>query len=145
MFRQTTLKKPPTSGSGRDLHITLVEDEPVELEIYRQKFASWDIPMQLTSAENGINALLKLGQTPPDLVVTDLKMPFMDGFQMMRMLHQSIRSKNTRFVVITSLPLDEVQQRDDFPPGVMLISKPVDFAQLEQIVRDRVAELSRCS
>ena len=135
MSQESTLKR--TSTIGRDLHVMLVEDEPVELEIYRQKFASWDIPMQLTSAENGINALLKLNQVSPDLIITDLNMPIMDGFQMMRMLHQSIRSQNTLFVVVTGVPLDEVRLRDDFPPGVTLVSKPVDFASLEQIVRDR--------
>lgn len=136
---RTPIKAPTFSG---DLHIILVEDEPVELEIYRQKFASWDIPMQLTSVVNGINALLTARQTPPDLVITDLNMPIMNGFQMLRIFHQSIHSHNTQFVVITGLPLDEVRQREDFPPGVTLISKPVDFAQLEQIIRDRADEVS---
>lgn len=140
MFTPPTLEKMPVTG--RHLRIILVEDEPVELQIYRQKFASWNIPMQLTSAENGVNALLKISQTPPDLVITDLNMPIMDGFQMLRMLRQSIRSQGTHFVVITGLPLDEVRQRHDFPPNVTLISKPVDFAQLEQVVRDKAGELS---
>jgi two-component system capsular synthesis sensor histidine kinase RcsC len=139
------MKNTPENNAitDRELQITLVEDEPVELEIYRQKFASWGIPMKVTSAENGINALLRVSQSPPDLVITDLSMPIMDGFQMLRMFHQSIRSQNTHFVVITGLSLDEVRQRDDFPPGVTLLGKPVDFAQLEQIVRSRAEALPR--
>jgi CheY-like chemotaxis protein len=130
-----------SANTERKLRITLVEDEPVEREIYRQKFASWDIPMTLTVAENGINALLKVSQTPPDLVITDLNMPIMDGFQMLRMFYQSIHSKNTHFVVITGLPLDEVQQRKDFPPSVTLLSKPVDFVHLEKIMREKADSL----
>jgi CheY-like chemotaxis protein len=125
------------------LHILLVEDEPVQLEIYRQKLASWNIPLQLVTADNGINALLKQGQTPPDLVITDLDMPVMDGFQMMRMLQQSSSLQSSHFIVITALPLDQVQQQGNFPADVTLMAKPVDFGLLEKIIRERLNSLSR--
>lgn len=140
MFSQTSPQTQPTTK--RKLNVLLVEDEPVQLEIYRQKLASWDIPMDVISADNGINALLKLGQTPPDIVITDLNMPLMDGFQMLRMMFQSIRSQKSHFIVITGLPLDEVRQQGTLPTEVTLMGKPVDFDKLEKIVRDKVDELS---
>ena len=140
MFSQASPQAQSTAN--RKLHVLLVEDEPVQLEIYRQKLASWDIPMEVTSADNGINALLKLGQTPPDIVITDLNMPLMDGFQMLRMMFQSIRSQNSTFVVITGIPLDEVRQQGTLPIEVPLMSKPVDYEKLEKIVREKVDELS---
>jgi YesN/AraC family two-component response regulator len=98
--------------------------------------------MDVISADNGINALLKLGQTPPDIVITDLNMPLMDGFQMLRMMLQSIRSQKSHFIVITGLPLDEVRQQGSLPVDVTLMGKPVDFDKLEKTVRDKVDELS---
>lgn len=140
MFSKTSLQAQSTNS--HKLRILLVEDEPVQLEIYRQKLASWDIPMDVTSADNGINALLKLGQIPPDIVITDLNMPLMDGFQMLRMMLQSIRSQNTCFIVITGLPLDAVRQQGSLPEDVTLMGKPVDFIQLEKIVRGKIDDLS---
>ena len=133
MFSQVTLTTSPTN---RDQRISLVEGEP------RQQFISWRIPRQLTLVEDGINVPLRISQAPAEGVITNLKMPIINGLPMLRTFRQRRSYQASRFVVNTGLPLDAVQQQNDLLPVVRVISKPVDFTLSEHQVRASADEFA---
>lgn len=124
------------------LQVMVVEDEPELLRLFTMVIAGWDLPVTVTSASNGFEALLRMGQRCPDLLVTDLNMPGMDGFKMIASLRGVGQEFNSMdIVVVTALETDEIDRRGGLPSGVRVFHKPVPFDEIESLVRDRVAAM----
>ena len=81
--QQSVLDQAPVP---RLFKVLVVEDDPVQRELYRRQFTEWRLPIQLFMAEDGFEGLLLSGRHAPDLIITDLAMPEMDGFRMIRRL-----------------------------------------------------------
>lgn len=64
--------------------ICIVEDEAALLEMYKLKFVAEGY--QVTTASNGQEGLAVIKESMPDLVLLDLMMPRMDGFQVLQAL-----------------------------------------------------------
>ena len=124
------------SVSGqRRTRVMVVEDDPSLLRLYETQLARWPIPMELTLIDNAISGLLQMGRSGPDLLITDLHMPGMDGFAMLRVLNQSPEMAQTKMVVVSGLDVDEVNARGGVPNGVEVLAKPIPFAQLLSIAQ----------
>lgn len=118
------------------LKILVVEDDANLLNLYSQVVASWNFPVDLTTATNGFEGLLRIGQVVPDLVVADLNMPGMDGFQMLRSLKRNGAGfDRLKVVVISALTPEEIQERGGLPKGVTFFAKPVHYGELQALVR----------
>ena len=122
------------------LNLLVVEDEPELLRLFTMVIAQWDLPIDVTTACDGFEALLRIGHHCPDLLLTDLNMPGMDGFRMIA----ALRSQGQDFsaldiIVVTALGADDIARRGGLPAGVEVFNKPVPFDALEALVRERVA------
>ena len=125
------------------MKLMVVEDEPDLLRLFTLVIAGWELPIDVTPAGNGFEALLRMGQDCPDLLVTDLNMPGMDGFKMIA----SLRGVGPSFddmdiVVVTGLAPEEIERRGGLPTGVRVFHKPVPFDELEELVRARLLAIS---
>ena len=125
------------------MKLMVVEDEPDLLRLFTLVIAGWDLPIDVTPAGNGFEALLRMGQDCPDLLVTDLNMPGMDGFKMIA----SLRGVGPSFddmdiVVVTGLAPEEIERRGGLPAGVRVFHTPVPFDELEELVRARLLAIS---
>ncbi len=131
-----------TTGEAR-LRVMVVEDEPELLRLFTMVIAGWDLPVDVTPASDGFEALLRMGRQCPNLLVTDLNMPGMDGFKMI----ESLRGvgpayEDMEVIVVTALSKADIEQRGGLPSQVRVFHKPVPFDELEALVRDRVATLT---
>ena len=125
------------AATNQPLKLLLVEDDPNLLRLFSMVVEGWDFPVELTIAQNGFQGLLRIGQMRPDLVVTDLNMPGVDGFEMLR----SLKTEGSGFegldvIVVSALELSDIRNRGGLPEGVRFLQKPVDFVQIESIARD---------
>lgn len=133
----------PASAAGVRLQVLVVEDEPELLRLFSMVIAGWDLPIDVTPAANGFEALLRLGQRCPDLLVTDLNMPGMDGFKMIASLRGvGPAYDDMEIVVVTALSEADIERRGGLPANVRVFHKPVPFDELEALVRERVAALT---
>lgn len=133
----------PAPVSEARLQLMVVEDEPELLRLFTMVIQAWDLPLVLTTAANGFEALLLMGQQCPDLLVTDLHMPGMDGFKMINSLRGvSPAFDEMEIVVVTALAAEEISHRGGLPPGVRVFHKPVPFDELETLVRERIGTTS---
>ena len=89
--------------------VLIVEDDaPTRLWISRLLEADgW----QVLQAENGRAALEHLSEDTPDLIVLDLMMPEMDGFELATLLHESARWQEVPVIVLTAADLSEEDHR----------------------------------
>lgn len=120
------------------LRLLLVEDDPDLLRLFTLMVEGWDFPVELSTAANGFEGLVRIGQWRPDMVVTDLNMPGMDGFQMLRALKKPGSGfDDLDIVVVTALSPADVRDRGGLPAGVQMFQKPVSFDHLQQLARAR--------
>lgn len=124
------------------MRVLVVEDEPDLLHLYTLVIEDWELPIDLTTARDGFEGLVRLGEGRPDLLITDLMMPGMDGFRMLQSLQQlEPPFPASDIVAVTALGPAEVAARGGLPTGVRALTKPVPFAALESIVRAKLASL----
>jgi len=107
------------------LSIVIVEDDIKQLDLYQQQIRLMGLDVDITTANNGYEGLIKIGNVIPDVIITDLLMPNLDGLQMIHELNKMAELKYSSIIVITGLTHDEIRQRGGLPGGVDIITKPV--------------------
>ncbi len=121
----------------RPLSLLVVEDDADLLRLFSLVVQGWDFPVDLTTAVNGFEGLVRIGQLRPDMVVTDLNMPGMDGFQMVRSLKKPGSGfEDLAIIVVTALSKGDIKDRGGLPEGVTVFQKPVPFNEIQALARD---------
>lgn len=120
----------------RSLSILVVEDEGDLRRLYEIVLSGWDIRPRVISVAEGYEALVRVGLDRPDMVITDLRMPGMDGFQMIRVLRSTPELRDTVIAVVTGLDPDEIEDRGGLPAGIHVFGKPIPFDQLCALAND---------
>lgn len=118
------------SAADPSLRILVVEDDPVVLRVYERRLARWPMNPRVVTAGNGYEALVRVGLGRPDLLVTDLQMPEMDGFQMLRQLRKMSELEDVTIVVVTGLDPADIEARGGIPAGIPVLPKPIPFDRL---------------
>lgn len=130
-----------TTVSAHEFAIVIVEDDPLYLELYQLKIAAWGLPAVVATANNGFEALLTIGKIAPQIVISDLSMPGMDGFKMIRSLQDS--SPELDLIVITELSDREIAHAGGLPDRVKLLKKPAPLIELETLLRQKAEEIAQ--
>ena len=92
--------------------ILVVEDQEDNRQILRDLLASADCEMD--EAENGEEALAAVAKQRPDLILMDIQLPIMDGYEATRRIKAMPEFKSIPIIVVTSYALsgDEGKARD---------------------------------
>jgi excisionase family DNA binding protein len=118
------------------LPVLIVEDDAALLKLYRLRMARWPFPVTIYTAPNGYEGLVMVGEAAPRLLVCDLRLPGVNGFQIVRALCAMERYKEMHVVVVSGLAPEEIAAHGSLPPRVELMGKPIDFARLQGIAHD---------
>lgn len=120
--------------------ILLVEDDLDFVNLVRKEISSWSPPVNLLVASDGFEGLIQAGVNKPNLIIADLVMPEMNGFQMIRSLRENAELKSTRMVVATALDEAQIAEQGGLPSDVTVFIKPVSFPRLETLVQEMASE-----
>ncbi len=120
-------------NSNNHPKILVVDDIPVNIQLLQAFLASQNYKTYI--ARNGVEALKQAEAVEPDLILLDVMMPKMNGFETCKLLKKSEKAKYTPIIMVTAL--NEIESKiqgieagaDDF------ISKP--FNKLELLARVR--------
>lgn len=117
-------------GPGRARpRILLVDDDPLLLTTLRDAAAQQVPDAVVELAGDGYEALVQVGLFRPDLLVLDLRMPRLDGFEVCQRLKARPATRAVRILAITAFEGDEARERilacgaDDF------LEKPFDISE----------------
>ncbi len=110
--------------------VLAVEDSSNLRRLYEVVLAQWPMAPEVTIVDNGIKAIMLMERQIPDLLILDLNMPGVDGFQLVKILQREERYANLTIVVVSGLDEIEVAAQGGVPPGVFVLRKPVPFAKL---------------
>jgi len=127
-----------SESSLREPHLLLCDDSPVErlaLAHYLRR-----VGYNVDEAGDGESALEQLKSRPVDLLLLDLEMPDLDGFEVLNYVRE--HRKSLPVILLSGLSPDEIQQKmtqlrqPELPP---LFIKPVDPDQLVEVVQLQLA------
>jgi excisionase family DNA binding protein len=124
--------------SSAALRILVVEDSQTLLKLYQHQLKAWPFPVEIYTVPNGFEALVMVGEVSPQLLVCDLRLPGVNGFQIVRALREIPRYKDLAIVVVSGLTLSEVQAHGGLPPQIELLGKPIDFSRLLSIAKSQL-------
>ncbi|MGL5074327.1 MAG: response regulator, partial [Waterburya sp.] len=122
--------------------ILVVEDDPgIREMLSRQlKTKNW----QVIEAENGSEALIKLQNHTPGLILSDLMMPEMDGFELVHRLKQDERWRSIPVVILTAKSIT-IEERQKLNGGVNKIfekgsyQRSILFNELSNLLNEAIA------
>ena len=122
--------------------VLIVEDNEQNLEllmIYME-----DLPkVRVVTATNGLEAMAKVAEESPDLLLLDIMMPKMSGFEVCKRIKSDPKTRDIIIVMVTALNETADIERaaeggtDDY------ISKPIDRKSLVDLVRNLLAAKTR--
>ena len=129
----------------KEVEILLVEDNEADEELTVHALRSNDLANRIYVAHDGEEALDFLFcrgahasrdfENPPRLVLLDLKLPKVDGLEVLRQTKNDPRTKAIPFVILTA-SREERDMIEGYHLGVnSYIQKPVDFIQFREIVK----------
>lgn len=113
--------------------LVIVEDDASLVQLYRAHISRWPFPVTVYVAPNGYEGLVLVGEIRPRMLVCDLRLPGVNGFNIVRGLCEIQRFKEMGIVVISGLPGPEIDAHGGLPARVHVMGKPVDFARLQTL------------
>ena len=129
-------KTAPTPG--KRLSVLIAEDDLTQCKIYEKSINGWELPIDLKIVPDGFFALLEAGRNVPDVIVIDLMMPGMNGFELIRRIRSDQIFSNTDIMVVTGLHPREIEAEGGLPEDVLVIKKPIPFEVLYGFMRARI-------
>lgn len=117
-----------TASTDHDLSILIVEDD-VDLNNYLVSGLAESF--HVDSAFNGKEALRKLRNQPPDLIITDIMMPEMDGFEFCQALRKNINLSHIPVILLTAKTMHEDEMKGLKLGAVDYIYKPFNLISLK--------------
>lgn len=105
----------------------IVEDEELLAEMYTERFTR--AGFSVTRFENGLSFINALVENTPDLVLLDINMPEMNGFDAIKTVHENFSGKDKKEVkiIIWSNSSNDVEIEKAKTYGVELFLKKVDY------------------
>ncbi|MBN1252279.1 MAG: response regulator [Bacteroidales bacterium] len=109
------------------MKILIVDDEPINILLLESLFKN---KFETDTAENGLEAYNKIVESPPDIVLLDVLMPYMDGFETLEKIKTNKNIANTIVIMVTAKV-----EKDDVKKAMLLgaddyIKKPIDATEL---------------
>ena len=123
-------------GANEKVNILLVDDQPARLLTYQSVLS--ELGQNLVCAHSGLDALDKLMREEFAVVLLDVSMPGMDGFEAARLIHDHPRFEKTPIIFVTGVHVTDLDRLKGYKVGAVdYVSIPV----VPEILRSKVAVL----
>jgi two-component system, cell cycle response regulator DivK len=108
--------------------ILVAEDNAVNLELLREMLEG--LGCEVVEASNGEQALAKVEETEPDLILLDINMPKMNGYDVLTRLRQNRKFSAVPVLAVTAYAMKEDQQKVLEAGFNGYLPKPIDKTRL---------------
>lgn len=122
---------------GSPIRILVVDDEPLVRAALRRYLAA--LGHEIHEAETGERALQILAREIPDVVLLDIVMPGMSGYEVNSRMFADEKLRKIPVVIVSALQVEEVRRgafvvQDQLAGARCIMSKPLDMKELEKVL-----------
>jgi CheY-like chemotaxis protein len=114
------------------MKLLIIDDSGFSRRKLREALLKEDPSLQIVEAVNGEDALQMIASESPDVCVTDLLMPKMDGLAFLRAINE--RGLSTKVIVLSADIQDRRKQECQELGAALFLEKPLSAAKLSQLV-----------
>lgn len=115
---------------GAPLKILVVEDNAVAAKAILTALKKLGDKVRIDVCEDGAEALLKIAEEVPSLVITDLAMQPFDGFKLIKVIRSSPRLAGIGLLVVTGLSAQDIAERGGLAADITVYAKPLHAERL---------------
>ena len=129
----------PTSKFGEKKRILIVDDNPDDIKLLEAAFLPASDKYEVYTANSGFQAIYKIGEVKPHIVILDIVMPDMKGFKVCERIKDNPETKDIKVIIVTAYP-DKMKEKEAYRcVADAFFTKPID---LKKIVKT-ILEFSR--
>lgn len=125
------------------LDVLLVAASVDQLQLWQDALLPLSGTVSVRGANNGYTGLLQLGRKAPDLLITDLSMPDIDGYAMLLTLAGLHDYSGLRVLAITAHTPQQIAERGGLPDRVRVLHQPVPAIAVRNWVESELTRLGR--
>lgn len=128
------VKAPAPETRSPVMRLVVIDDDASTRELMSALFSRWKLPIDCTIMASGLEALIDMQNLRPDVLLTDLNMPGVDGFALLRTLRMNSAFEKLVMVATTGLSAQDIEERGGLPERTIVLNKPVDPAWIQGFV-----------
>jgi excisionase family DNA binding protein len=122
---------PPELAQNPPL-VMIVDDEIDILDMLESLMQLGDRAVTIAKAQSGVEALLMIGESKPDLLILDIKMPGMNGYEVCKKLKSNPTTQNIRIVAISGDTAPAVREQVISSGADLFFTKPLDVVEFRE-------------
>ena len=121
--------------------ILVIDDEP-DIRDLIQEFLQDNYKCEIDLAQDGVNANFKTSHTFYDLIISDFKMPVIDGGEFLEGLKKTDNPNSKTTFIFISGYLEDTQKLKG-QPNVFFVEKPIDFHVFQNLITKLLGDYSK--
>lgn len=129
----------------RPLRVLLVEPNAATARAVEKFLGEWGAALELVVVESATDALVSMARHMPDLLVTELAMQPLDGFELIKSVRRSFDASGLRILATTALSDADIQAHGGLDRHVLCYRKPLALQRLAGFVDALVVGLEASS
>lgn len=139
-LREHDMPCPPQLEQG-PVRVVIVDDEPAMTQMIAKAVKMEHPEYETAQAHDGFRAGAIVATLKPDVVILDLRMPGMDGFEVCRVIKSQPATRHATVIAITAYPSEESERRILNCGANVCLPKPLSLADLVAQVEAGVGQV----
>lgn len=124
--------------------VLLVDDQLLDVALTRQALNDCSIEHEIVAAFDGFEGLTQLSSDKFDVVVLDLKMPRVDGYEVLAQMRMQPRLSTTPVIVVSNSDLQVDRNRATTLGAVEYVHKSLDYAEFKDSLKAALGRHGFC-
>lgn len=116
--------------------ILIVDDDAGFVQVLKKALRSSGRSLQLAAAADGYEALVEIGKRRPDVVILDIRMPKLDGYEVCRALRGDPELRDLKICAVSGVPEEGIKQRILQSGADLFVNKPLELKAFVPMVMD---------
>ena len=133
----------PPELEARPVRVVVVDDEPAVTEMIARAIRSEHPDYEVAEAHDGFKAGSIIATLKPDVVILDLRMPGMDGFEVCKSIKSEQATRHSTVIAVTAYDSEENTRRIMDCGAAACLPKPLDLSELLRRVEAAVKSTGR--
>ncbi|AWL06433.1 response regulator [Massilia oculi] len=124
--------------------VLLIDDQVLDVALTRQALHDCSIEHEIIAAFDGFEGLTQLGSQRFDVVILDLKMPRVDGFEVLAQMRLQSGLSDTPVIVVSNSGLVADRDRAATLGAVEYVQKSLDYTEFRNDIKDALGRHGFC-